>query len=492
VYVSVYDGSGADGCASNIVLYGYSPNRTSGDLDLFGRVLLVDDATNARSPVTYGQWTNAQPDLAAWSQYPATATVELDRNPLHWSDKWQSWITTGTNTTTLNIGPYGDTLLSLAANDVTDTNTSGALLILGLTQSGTNLLLQVSTTNVIAALVPQEASPTNGFPTNWTDMAGYTSTYPFATNGAYTITFGVPTAPPMLYRVRSASGSQTNYSTVREVRINGNVTITGTISGNGSSLTNLGTNSLSASALAYLGPQDLSGTNLVAQIGINPVANAKYMVDAFTGEGNVLYRLNGGWAGDVSGLWLAGLLEMPTNQTLNYKAAHMTNINRITLAGSGATIDGGGGTLQGVSSATITNLAVRSSGNIPVSVTGSTALSLAEYITGSLRRGYIGASGTTGPGVGLGFLDDDGVTWNWHVSSVNGDGKLRGSLDVQGFATVTNGVTTVNGGITNGGALAFTGAGQRYVGTNYFTGTNLQVFVNGQSFWIPLGQTNAP
>lgn len=251
VMVSLYDANGTSGgYASNILVYGFATNATVGDVDLFGVNLIGDTGTNSRSYVNRDTATNIASEMAFdyvsdWAAYPASERPQLRALGLAWSQKWSTWHSASSNTTTLNFGPYGQSMFAMTANDVTDTNLT-SLFIESLNQGATSVVMTVASSNVVAAIVPQ--STTNLADDSWADLASYTSTYPNSTNGIYTLTWDLPDYTPTYYRVRSAAGG-TDYSTVRQFTLAGDVTITGSLTGTNAAFEGLNTTFLGVASI---------------------------------------------------------------------------------------------------------------------------------------------------------------------------------------------------------------------------------------------------
>jgi len=227
VYVSLYDANAASaaGFATAITIWGYSDETTFGTvIDLAGQDLQVDTLTNSRSVVNLSlsqtvasgiAYTNA----AAWATHTATARPQLAALGLGFDNKWTATHSTGTNESSLALSVWGTRLLTLTANDVTTPANAGKTYLSSFVVSGTNITATVLASNVVAALVPQFVT-NNASATNWADVASYTSSYPFTTNGQYTLGWGKPTwTNDTFYRIKMVTNG--TYTAVRSVTASG-------------------------------------------------------------------------------------------------------------------------------------------------------------------------------------------------------------------------------------------------------------------------------
>lgn len=221
--VSFYDANGASsgGGGGNIVIYGYATADYIGNtVDLAGQTIYVDDPTNSRAAANLNT-AQAQATLAAalWGTHTATAKPNLAGFGLNLDRTWTINHASVSNETRIHLGPYGESLLSFAANHVPATG-FGSIVITNTTFTPTNLTLLVDSRNVVAALIPQFV--TNVTATNWADVASYTTTWPLATNGLFTLV--IPTTSNTFYRVRMATNA--TYTAMRRLTTSGSFAAT--------------------------------------------------------------------------------------------------------------------------------------------------------------------------------------------------------------------------------------------------------------------------
>lgn len=221
--VSFYDASGASsgGGGGNVVIYGYATADYIGNsVDLAGQTINVDSPANSRGVANLATaQAEAASAAARWSTHAATVKPVLAGFGLNLDRTWAINHVSASNATRITLGPYGEPLLSLEANHIPATG-FGRIVITNTTFTPTNLTLLVDSQNVVAALIPQFV--TNVTATNWADVASYTSTWPLATNGLFTLV--IPTTSNTFYRVRMATNG--TYAPTRLLTVSGSLAVT--------------------------------------------------------------------------------------------------------------------------------------------------------------------------------------------------------------------------------------------------------------------------
>lgn len=164
--------------------------------------ILIRDASMPDEPVTLRQLSNTVHAIRigsadAWSAHPAIEPVHLDGRPIHWDNAYSTMTSTGA----LVFAWHGNPIMTMIAGSyLASTNPQIA---------GASLVDTTVTLAVVAATgwrpYPEWSTDT----VTWTRLATnqFFSSYPAQSNGAYTISFVVPTLTTAYYRVWSTNES---------------------------------------------------------------------------------------------------------------------------------------------------------------------------------------------------------------------------------------------------------------------------------------------
>lgn len=177
---------------TNVQIWGLSRPDLFGQTNaLYGQALRVGPPLDPDDAVSMGwvtnlwgqtPWMNAQSDvqLNGYALHPDSAWVQsLDTNGLHWR----------------YLGH--DVFSALPSAPL-----YGAIAGIAIDSTGTNVVITVATNN---AGEPRLQFTPAIFPATWTWLDAYSSSYPFSTNGLWTIRFPMPTSATGFMRVAYAS-----------------------------------------------------------------------------------------------------------------------------------------------------------------------------------------------------------------------------------------------------------------------------------------------
>jgi len=153
--------------------------------------------------------------VGGWSVWPATNTLHLSGQRQAFDDCWD--LLSDTNDpaiTAVNLRFLGQGIIRAQAGALAD----GYITNLTVTES--NVTLRVLTNGVSAALSPEYTLDLGAQRAHWLAVTNFTSSYPFSTNGEFTIQFDRP-ATNAFIRVRPVG--------TKRVTIDADLSVTGAV-----------------------------------------------------------------------------------------------------------------------------------------------------------------------------------------------------------------------------------------------------------------------
>jgi hypothetical protein len=178
--------------------------------DFAGTTVLLDQSANGRSAVNVaGANTIGAQQAALWSQYPATAPVTLNGNPLNMG-VWQF----STVSNALVVSASGQTIFTLTSGSA-----SGTLpLIQTLTLSGSNAVFKLTSPNV-----PTIQVETNLSPSTWSTLANQSN---WQSGGFWYVAGAVNPSTNCFFRAYCAGTNAIPNKAIFSAQVTGNVIFT--------------------------------------------------------------------------------------------------------------------------------------------------------------------------------------------------------------------------------------------------------------------------